>query len=111
MASEGVFEMNRSSSGPMAPEELQRFRGPSIERRRLPPRTTCLALILLTLGITLFICALISLGIGHDGAIPLFLLSALTLIPGGYVSFHLLGVVRRWPGFEHLDSITDVELV
>mmetsp|Transcript_9842 Transcript_9842/g.25003 ORF Transcript_9842/g.25003 Transcript_9842/m.25003 type:complete len:91 (-) Transcript_9842:220-492(-) len=80
------------------------------EVRKLPPRTTCLALVLLSLGVTLLILAFVAVGTGHDGAAPLFFLSLLTLIPGGYASVQLLGVYRRWPGYGDL-ALSDAELV
>jgi len=81
------------------------------EQRKLPPRTTCLALVLLCLGLTLLILAFTAVGTGHDGAAPLFLLSVLTLVPGGYATVHLVGVYRRWPGYGDLSALADLELV
>jgi len=44
--------------------------------------------------------------------VPLLLLAVLTLVPGGYATFHLVGVARRWPGYTgDLMGFSDMELV
>eukprot|EP00632_Arachnochrysis_sp_CCMP2950_P012151 CAMPEP_0185694648 /NCGR_PEP_ID=MMETSP1164-20130828/4031_1 /TAXON_ID=1104430 /ORGANISM="Chrysoreinhardia sp, Strain CCMP2950" /LENGTH=83 /DNA_ID=CAMNT_0028361493 /DNA_START=27 /DNA_END=274 /DNA_ORIENTATION=+ len=53
-----------SPAGPM----LRRRRSQS-QRKRLPPRTCCLALVLLVLGVALLVGAFVALGTGHDGAV------------------------------------------
>lgn len=82
------------------------------ERRQLPPRTTCLALVLTVVGFACFIGAIIALALDHGGAIPLLMLAVLTLLPGGYASFHLYGIYRRWPGYyDNFSNLNDLELV
>ena len=61
-------------------------RRPSTQRRRLPPRTCCLAVALTTLGTCLFVAGCVaSFGAnGGSAAVELFVLAALTLLPGVY---------------------------
>ena len=79
-------------------------RRPSTQRRRLPPRTCCLAVALTTLGTCLFVAGCVaSFGAnGGSAAVELFVLAALTLLPGVYASYHLVGIKLRWPGFDNV---------
>lgn len=89
-------------------------RRPSTQRRRLPPRTCCLAVALTTVGTALF-CAACVASFGpneHSAAVELFVLAALTLLPGVYASYHLIGIKLRWPGFDNVAMFhEDVQFV
>lgn len=65
----------------------------------------------LDIQMTLLILALVAVGTSHDGAVPLFLLSLLTLVPGAYATLHLVGIYRRWPGYTDVSILSDMELV
>ena len=42
----------------------------------------------------------------------LFVLAALTLLPGVYASYHLVGIKLRWPGFDNVAMFhEDVQFV
>ena len=89
-------------------------RRPSTQRRRLPPRTCCLAVALTTLGTCLFVAGCVaSFGAnGGSAAVELFVLAALTLLPGVYASYHLVGIKLRWPGFDNVAMFhEDVQFV
>ena len=62
--------------------------------------------------VSLFIAGIVAVSLGHEGAPPIFILAALTLLPGCYAITHLVGVYRRWPGYyDHLSGLSDLELV
>ena len=89
-------------------------RRPSTQRRRLPPRTCCLAVALTTLGTCLFVAGCVASFGPNEGsaAVELFVLAALTLLPGVYASYHLIGIKMRWPGFDNVAMFhEDVQFV
>mmetsp|Transcript_20517 Transcript_20517/g.61177 ORF Transcript_20517/g.61177 Transcript_20517/m.61177 type:complete len:125 (+) Transcript_20517:152-526(+) len=87
-------------------------REPRVERRRLPPRTCCLAVVLTLIG-TLCLCfSLVFFASGRGPAIELLFLAAITLVPGSYASYHLIGIKLQWPGFDNVVLFSDdLELV
>ena len=43
---------------------------------------------------------------------PLFFLTFITLLPGSYASWHLVGIYQRWPGYDNMVVFSDdLELV
>lgn len=87
-------------------------RGPTIQKKRLPPRTCCLAVVLTSLGVALLIVSLHALITGNEQFLPLIFMSMLTLIPGSYASWHLIGIKLRWPGYDNMVIFNDdLELV
>ena len=49
---------------------------------------------------------------GGSAAVELFVLAALTLLPGVYASYHLIGIKMRWPGFDNVAMFhEDVQFV
>jgi len=87
-------------------------RRPTIERRRLPARTCCLAVVLTSLSVTLLWCSFYLYGSGRDGGTELLALAALTGIPGFYALWNLVGIKMRWPGYDNLAIFSDdVDLV
>lgn len=82
-------------------------RRPRVEKRRLPPRTCALAIVLTTIGTVLLGCALAFYAEDKDGGLELVLLSALTLVPGVYASWHLVGMKLRWPGYDSTAVFND----
>ena len=68
---------------------------------KIPLRTALVAVGMLLLGLVLFSVALdfYFTHPNHDGSGPFLILGTLTLIPGSYASWTILGVYRRWPGY------------
>ena len=87
-------------------------RAPKREKRRLPPRTCCLAVVLTLIGSLLLVVSLVALATQHDAMYPLFFLTFITLLPGSYASWHLVGIYQRWPGYDNMVVFSDdLELV
>lgn len=82
-------------------------RRPRVEKRRLPARTCGLAIVLTTIGTCLLLTALTFFLEDKDGGLELVLLAALTLCPGVYASWMLMGIKLRWPGYDNVVIFND----
>ena len=78
-----------------------------IKKNKKIPIKTCVASISLNIvGIIFFILFLYFFieHKNHEGAIPMLILSLLSLIPGIYSGISLFGAIRGWNGY-YIDSI------
>mmetsp|Transcript_364 Transcript_364/g.1049 ORF Transcript_364/g.1049 Transcript_364/m.1049 type:complete len:115 (-) Transcript_364:52-396(-) len=108
-----TFELPKRADAPGGLSYPAGMEPPRTERRRLPPRTCCLAVVLTVLGVGLFVVACVVVAnSGAGGGVELFALSAITLLPGCYASYVLVGTRLQWEGFDNIVIFNeDLELV
>mmetsp|Transcript_33923 Transcript_33923/g.44750 ORF Transcript_33923/g.44750 Transcript_33923/m.44750 type:complete len:136 (+) Transcript_33923:218-625(+) len=82
--------------------------GSGRRRRRLPWKTVAAAIALTALGLILICTSIDFVLTGHKGSMPFFILGLIVIIPGAYASVQIVGVVRRWPGY-NLDYLPSYE--
>lgn len=82
------------------------------KNKKIPIKTCIASIFLNTIGITFF-----SLSIdffiehkNHEGALPMLILSLLSLTPGIYSGITLYGGIRGWNGY-HIDSVPSYEIL
>ena len=80
------------------PFEMDYEEEPVFQRSRL--RTHIAAIAMLVVGSCLLLAGLVVLFHNEEDSIPLFVLGAMTFIPGSYASWTLFGSYMKWPGFK-----------